>query len=156
LVQPCSIFLWQMMRLGMEEQVLNSRTFWLYTVYKSCQVRCPQGIALTDTMVALKEYATHKGINVPTGMQILGETVTAKYNISGDDTTSRQIGARTSPLLLLASGPGVGGRRWPISSAVSASSILASTPSPSRWCRCWSGPRWSSPPWERMSGAVAI
>jgi len=89
--------LWQMMRLGMEERVLNSRTFWLCTVCKSCQVRCPRGIALTDTMVALKEYATHKGINVPTGMQILGETVTAKYNISGDDNTSRQIWSENLP-----------------------------------------------------------
>jgi len=29
-------------------------------------------------MIALKEYATRKGINVPAGMQMLGETVTAE------------------------------------------------------------------------------
>jgi heterodisulfide reductase subunit D len=83
--------LWQMLRLGMEEEVLNSQTFWLCTVCKSCQVRCPRGISLTDTMIALKEYATQKGINVPTGMQILGETVTTNYNISGDNNATRQI-----------------------------------------------------------------
>ncbi len=83
--------LWQMLRLGMEEEIVNSQTFWLCTVCKSCQVRCPRGISITDTMVALKEYATRKGVNVPTGMQILGETVTTKYNISGDDNGSRQI-----------------------------------------------------------------
>jgi len=89
--------LWQMLRLGMEEEVLNSRTFWLCTVCKSCQVRCPRGISLTDTMVALKEYATHKGVNVPTGMQMLGETVTTMYNISGDDNATRQIWSENLP-----------------------------------------------------------
>ena len=57
--------LWQMLQLGMEDEVLNSQTFWLCTVCKSCQVRCPRGISITDTMVALKEYATGRGINVP-------------------------------------------------------------------------------------------
>jgi heterodisulfide reductase subunit D len=89
--------LWQMMRLGMEEEVLNSQTFWLCTACKSCQVRCPRGISLTDTMIALKEYATRKGVNVPTGMQILGETVTSYYNISGDENTTRQIWSENLP-----------------------------------------------------------
>jgi heterodisulfide reductase subunit D len=89
--------LWQMMRLGMEEAVLNSQTFWLCTACKSCQVRCPRGISLTDTMLALKEYATRAGVNIPRGMQMLGETVTTKYNISGDDNTSRQIWSENLP-----------------------------------------------------------
>jgi len=89
--------LWQMMRLGMEEEVLNSQTFWLCTACKSCQVRCPRGISLTDTMIALKEYATRQGINVPTGMQMLGETVTTKYNISGDENANRQIWSDNLP-----------------------------------------------------------
>jgi heterodisulfide reductase subunit D len=83
--------LWQMMRLGMEEEVLNSQTFWLCTACKSCQVRCPRGISLTDVMLALKEYATRKEVGVPRGMQMLGETVTTMYNISGDDNAQRQI-----------------------------------------------------------------
>ena len=89
--------LWQMMRLGMEEVVLNSQTFWLCTACKSCQVRCPRGISLTDTMLALKEYATRKDVNVPKGMPILGETVTTQYNISGDDNASRQIWSENLP-----------------------------------------------------------
>ncbi|MEA3339748.1 MAG: (Fe-S)-binding protein, partial [Chloroflexota bacterium] len=93
--------LWQMLRLGMEEEIVNSQTFWLCTVCKSCQVRCPRGISITDTMVALKEYATLKGINVPTGMQMLGETVTTKYNISGDDNRSRQIWSENLPQIPL-------------------------------------------------------
>ena len=89
--------LWQMLRLGMEEEIVHSQTFWLCTVCKSCQVRCPRGISLTDTMIALKEYATRKGVNVPTAMQMLGETVTTKYNISGDDNATRQIWSENLP-----------------------------------------------------------
>ena len=48
-------------------------------------------------MIALKEYATRQGINVPTGMQMLGETVTTKYNISGDDNVNRQIWSENLP-----------------------------------------------------------
>ncbi len=83
--------LWQMMRLGMAEEVVNSQTFWLCTACKSCQVRCPRGIPLTDTMILLKEYATRQGINVPAGMAMLKEMVTRKYNISGDNNATRQI-----------------------------------------------------------------
>jgi heterodisulfide reductase subunit D len=89
--------LWQMLRLGMEQEVINSRTFWLCTTCKSCQVRCPRGIALTDTMVALKEYAARKGLNVPTGLDMLYATVVQKYNISGDNNTSRQIWSENLP-----------------------------------------------------------
>jgi len=97
--------LWQMMRLGMEEEVLNSRTFWLCTVCKSCQVRCPRGISLTDTMIALKEYATRAGVNVPAGLQMLGETVTTRYNISGDDNATRQIWSQNLPRVPLGVSP---------------------------------------------------
>jgi heterodisulfide reductase subunit D len=89
--------LWQMMQLGMEQEVLHSQTFWLCTVCKSCQVRCPRGISLTDTMVALKEYAVRVGIDVPTGMQMLGETVTTAHNISGDNNATRQIWSENLP-----------------------------------------------------------
>lgn len=89
--------LWQMVQLGMEEEVVNSQTFWLCTVCKSCQVRCPRGISLTDTMVSLKEYAVSKGINVPNGMEMLREMVTTMYNISGDDNATRQIWSENLP-----------------------------------------------------------
>jgi heterodisulfide reductase subunit D len=92
--------LWQMLRLGMEEEVFNSQTFWLCTACKSCQVRCPRGISLTDAMLALKEYANHKGINIPRGMQMMGETVVQKYNISGDDNATRQIWSDNLPQTL--------------------------------------------------------
>ena len=89
--------LWQMLQMGMADEVFNSQTYWLCTVCKSCQVRCPRGIELTDVMIALKEYATHQGINVPTGMQMLGETVTTQHNISGDNNATRQIWSENLP-----------------------------------------------------------
>ena len=83
--------LWQMVRLGMKEDVLSSRTFWLCTTCKSCQVRCPRGIPITDTMIALKEYAMRVDVNVPEGMKMFGEGIVTNHNISGDDNKNRQI-----------------------------------------------------------------
>jgi heterodisulfide reductase subunit D len=82
---------WRMVQLGMRDEVLNSKTFWLCTTCKACQVRCPRGIDLMDTMIALKEYAFGRDVNVPEGMKVFGETINTSYNISGDDNTDRQI-----------------------------------------------------------------
>ncbi len=82
---------WRMVALGMREQVLNSRTFWLCTTCKACQVRCPRGIDLMDSMIALKEYSFKQDINVPDGMKVFGETIVNSYNISGEDNAGRQI-----------------------------------------------------------------
>lgn len=89
--------LWQMVRLGLEAEVLTSRTFWLCTVCNSCQVRCPRGIPITETMVALKEYAHCQKAEVPGLLLTLGETVTSRYNISGDDNDTRLIWSQNLP-----------------------------------------------------------
>jgi heterodisulfide reductase subunit D len=89
--------LWRLVNLGLVEEVLDSRTFWLCTVCKSCQVRCPRGIGITDAMVALKEWAMREGIRVPERLVALGETVTGFYNISGDDNATRLIWSQNLP-----------------------------------------------------------
>jgi heterodisulfide reductase subunit D len=89
--------LWRLVNLGLVDEVLNSRTFWLCTVCKSCQVRCPRGIDITDAMVALKEWATRERIQVPERLAVLGDTVTSHYNISGDDNTTRLIWSENLP-----------------------------------------------------------
>ncbi len=89
--------LWRLVNLGLVEEVLNSRTFWLCTVCKSCQVRCPRGIDITDAMVALKEWATREGIQVPEKLEALGRLVTDAYNISGDDNSTRSIWSQNLP-----------------------------------------------------------
>jgi len=85
--------LWQMIRLGLKDEVVNSRTFWLCTTCKACTVRCPRGIDLTETMLMLKEYVVNEGLQVPDGIGILRETVTTNHNISGDDNMTRLIWA---------------------------------------------------------------
>lgn len=85
--------LWQLIQLGLKDEVVNSRTFWLCTTCKACTVRCPRGIDLTETMVMLRRYAIKEGLQLPEGIGVLRETVTTKYNISGDDNTTRLIWA---------------------------------------------------------------
>jgi Fe-S oxidoreductase len=82
---------WRMVQLGLRDEVLKSRTFWLCTTCKSCQVRCPRGIELMSAMIALKERSIGASVNVPEGMIPFGETVVGKYNISGDDNDNRQV-----------------------------------------------------------------
>jgi len=54
--------IWRMVQLGLKEEVLNSRTFWLCSSCYSCTVRCPRGIPLADTIAALKRMAVAEGI----------------------------------------------------------------------------------------------
>ncbi len=82
---------WRMVKLGMRDQVLRSRTFWLCTTCKACQVRCPRGIDLMDSMIALKEYAMGIKTNIPEGMTAFGDGIVTNYNISGDENENRQI-----------------------------------------------------------------
>jgi heterodisulfide reductase subunit D len=82
---------WRMVQLGLRDEVLSSRTFWLCTTCKACQVRCPRGIDLMDAMIALKEVAFGQDVNVPEGMKTFGDTIATSYNISADDNKNRQI-----------------------------------------------------------------
>ncbi len=98
---------WRLVQWGFVEEILNSRTFWLCTVCNSCQVRCRRGIDIKDAMVALKEWAVREDVRVPDRMGLLEETVTACYNISGDDNASRLVWSEN----LLDPPPGVKPRR---------------------------------------------
>jgi heterodisulfide reductase subunit D len=82
---------WRMVNLGLRDEVLNSRTYWLCTTCKSCQVRCPRGIDIMESMIALKEYSVDKEVNIPEGMLAFGDAIATDYNISGDDNKERQI-----------------------------------------------------------------
>lgn len=52
--------MWRMVQLGLEEEVLRSKTMWLCSLCYQCQVRCPRGIPLTDTITRLKETALRR------------------------------------------------------------------------------------------------
>jgi heterodisulfide reductase subunit D len=83
--------LWQMMRLGLREEVMNSRTFWLCTQCYACQVRCPRGISISATMRHLREWAVTQGYEIPPSIVNLRTAVNASYNILNEDNESRMI-----------------------------------------------------------------
>ncbi len=85
--------LWKLIQLGLRGEVVTSRTFWLCTTCKACTARCPRGIDLTETMLMLKRYAVEEGLQMPENMGVMRDTVTTKYNISGDDNATRLIWA---------------------------------------------------------------
>ncbi|MBU0609210.1 MAG: (Fe-S)-binding protein [Armatimonadetes bacterium] len=82
---------WQMMRLGMRDLVMNSRTFWLCTQCYACQVRCPRGIKISETMRRLREWAVAQGYEIPAAIVNLREAVNTTYNILNEDNDSRMI-----------------------------------------------------------------
>jgi len=83
--------LWEMMRLGLHDQVMNSRTFWLCTQCYACQVRCPRGISIGETMRKLRQWAVAHGFEVPGALVRLRDAVDATYNILNEDNESRLI-----------------------------------------------------------------
>ena len=88
---------WRLLQLGLVDEVLNSKTFWLCTVCQSCQVRCRRGIDIKDAMVALKEWAVQEGIKVPERLNVLRDTVVNQHNISGDENTNRLVWSENLP-----------------------------------------------------------
>lgn len=54
--------MWRMVQLGLEDEVIHSKTMWLCSVCYQCQVRCPRGIPLTETIAKLKQLAIRKQI----------------------------------------------------------------------------------------------
>lgn len=54
--------LWQMIHLGLKDEVLNSRTLWLCSTCYSCTLRCPRDLPLTETIGTLKRLAEQEGI----------------------------------------------------------------------------------------------
>jgi heterodisulfide reductase subunit D len=83
--------LWQMLRLGLREEVMNSRTFWLCTQCFACQVRCPREISISDTMRHLREWAVAQGYHVPEAITTLRGAVHATHNILNEDNETRMI-----------------------------------------------------------------
>ena len=83
--------LWELVRLGLRDQVMNSRTFWLCTQCYACTVRCPRGIQIGDTMRNLREWAVAQGYEVPPALLQLRDAVDATHNILNEDNESRLI-----------------------------------------------------------------
>ena len=54
--------MWRLVQLGLADEVLRSKTMWLCSLCYQCQVRCPRGIPLTETITRLKEMALEQGL----------------------------------------------------------------------------------------------
>jgi Fe-S oxidoreductase len=80
-----------MLRLGLGERVLQSRSIWLCTSCYSCTARCPREIKISDAMLGLRGLVVDRGLELPPNLVTLRETVTTHYNISGDDNATRLI-----------------------------------------------------------------
>ncbi len=58
-IQPHLII--KMIQLGMEKEVLGSKTIWLCAACETCGTRCPNEIKLADMMDSLRQMAETKG-----------------------------------------------------------------------------------------------
>jgi heterodisulfide reductase subunit D len=83
--------LWRLMRLGLKDEVINSRTFWLCTQCYACTVRCPRGLITSETMLNLRKWALAEGLEPPDALPRLREAVRTTHNILNEDNESRLI-----------------------------------------------------------------
>jgi len=83
--------LWELVRLGLRDVVMNSRTFWLCTQCYACSARCPRGIMTSATMRRLREWAVANGYAVPQTLQMMRQAVSATRNILNEDNQTRLI-----------------------------------------------------------------
>lgn len=54
--------IWHMARLGMVDEILNSKTLWLCSTCYACTLRCPRELPLTETIGTLKRMAIQANI----------------------------------------------------------------------------------------------
>jgi len=82
---------WEMLRLGLKDEVINSRTFWLCTQCYACQVRCPRGIDIAETMRHLREWVVSRDGSVPPALRQMQAAVGSTHNILDEDNNNRMI-----------------------------------------------------------------
>ena len=80
-----------MIQLGLEDEVLCSRSIWLCTACYLCTKRCPREVKITETMIGLRGLALARGLPVPQNLLALRDTLAGQHNISGDDNATRLI-----------------------------------------------------------------
>ena len=90
----------RLIRLGLREEVLASRDFWLCTSCNACTAHCPRGISMLEAMTGLKAYAIRHGCEVPEDLRLLRRTIHTLRNISGDPMEERLLWSRNLPQAL--------------------------------------------------------
>jgi heterodisulfide reductase subunit C len=56
--------LWRLVLMNQEDEIFHSKTFWLCSACYYCTLRCPRGLALTESMAALKQIAAKRNLVV--------------------------------------------------------------------------------------------
>jgi heterodisulfide reductase subunit D len=87
----------RLIRLGLKDEVLASKAFWLCTACNACTAHCPRGISLLDVMIGLKTYAIAHGLDLPEDLEPLRETLKSVRNIAGDPNSERLLWSRNLP-----------------------------------------------------------
>ena len=65
----------RLIQMGLEEEVLNSKTVWLCVSCFMCQSRCPKGVDLPALMESLRFLATKRGYDHFGPSEINRETI---------------------------------------------------------------------------------
>ncbi|MBW1730445.1 MAG: 4Fe-4S dicluster domain-containing protein [Deltaproteobacteria bacterium] len=81
-----------MVLLGMMDEVLDSRVIWLCSTCYTCQETCPQGIKVTDLIIAIRNMAYERG-SFPDGIKMQADLISAEgrlYSLDEFDQKKRQ------------------------------------------------------------------
>jgi Fe-S oxidoreductase len=79
----------RLIRMGMEDEVLASGSFWQCTSCAACELHCPRGIPMLEVIVALKGHARRRGLDPPEEVRVLCDAVRTHRNISGEPNSDR-------------------------------------------------------------------
>ncbi len=91
----------RLIRLGMEEEVLASGSYWQCTSCDACSLHCPRGITMMEVIVELKRHARRRGLQPPDEVRLLCEAVREFHNISGEPNRERLRWSTNLPQPLL-------------------------------------------------------
>ena len=64
----------RMVLLGMQDEILQGKEIWLCSNCYTCQERCPQGIRITETIIALRNLAAREGY-APSGVSMQAKLI---------------------------------------------------------------------------------
>ncbi len=67
----------RMIHLGMKEQILKGKEIWLCSSCYTCQERCPEGVRITDAIVALRNLAVREG-HAPSGISMQANLISSQ------------------------------------------------------------------------------
>ena len=90
----------RMILLGMKDAVLKGEEIWLCSSCYTCQERCPQGIRITDTIVALRNLAAKEG-HGPSGIFMQAKLIRGQGRLYAldefDDKKRKKAGLPSLP-----------------------------------------------------------